>query len=200
MKAAHLRNVYQKVGRFDQPGPQVSGFGLGHDGSMDTIIRFLKVDVFEFPGETEAEKDVVRGQLNAFIMAFHTGMAPAVGLQLTAMGALDATQQDLLGLMIERADAGDCDLIARSWGESGERGWLWRDGEFVGDRVSDARQDVRALLERQRPATVNFLCVPPGDGIRSALDRDLDGVFDGDERRLGSDEANAAVIPSVGTN
>ena len=41
MKTAHLRNLYQKVGRFNVPGPQVSGFGLLHDGTLDTVVNFL---------------------------------------------------------------------------------------------------------------------------------------------------------------
>ena len=48
MKTAQLRNVYQKVGRFNLPGPQVSGFGLLHDGTFDTVANFLAWTHFSF--------------------------------------------------------------------------------------------------------------------------------------------------------
>jgi hypothetical protein len=39
------------------------------------------------------------------------------------------------------------------------------------------------LIERHEAIgePITFTCVPPGDGVRSALDRDLDGVLDGEE-------------------
>jgi hypothetical protein len=39
------------------------------------------------------------------------------------------------------------------------------------------------LIDRYRSSRepITFLCVPPGDGRRSALDRDLNGFLDGDE-------------------
>ena len=56
MKTAQLRNVYQKVGRFNVPGPQISGFGLLHDGTFDTEANFLRLDTFLFPGKTEKRR------------------------------------------------------------------------------------------------------------------------------------------------
>ena len=57
-KVPHLRNMYQKVGMFgfqdisatDGPftnqGAQVRGSGFSHDGSFDTMDRFLSANVF----------------------------------------------------------------------------------------------------------------------------------------------------------
>lgn len=39
---------------------------------------------------------------------------------------------------------------------------------------------LEALLQRQQPVT--FTAVPPGEGRRSGLDRDLNGVLDGVRR------------------
>lgn len=185
MKTAHLRNVYQKVGRFDVAGPQVSAYSLGHDGSQDTVVNFLKLDVFHFPGKTEEERDRLRRELNAFIMAFHTGMAPAVGLQITVQGTLSDRQRERVALMVERAALGECDLTASARVAGIERGWLWRGGAFLADRRDAAPRALDALLASGRDDPLTLLCVPPGDGLRRALDRDLDGVFDGDELRLG---------------
>ena len=59
MKVAQLRNLYQRVGMFgmastfyfgiqDEPflGPQIRGFGFTHDGTVDTMFRFLNGVVF----------------------------------------------------------------------------------------------------------------------------------------------------------
>jgi hypothetical protein len=201
MKTAHLRNVYQKVGRFNVAGPQVAGFGLIHDGSVDTIVGFLRLDPFFFPGETEEEKDKTRRLLDRYIMAFDTGMAPAVGRQLTASAEPDEEERQLLGILMSRAAAGDCDLMARGWDETALRGWLYGNSVFNGDRGDETPLPLEALLNRYRVLgePLTFTCVPPGDGVRSALDRDLDGHQDGDELLAGSDPADANSVPRLMT-
>jgi YVTN family beta-propeller protein len=182
MKTAHLRNVYQKVGRFNVPGPQVSGYGLLHDGTFDTVAEFLRLDTFVFPGDVE-EKERIRRSLQSYIMAFDTGMPPAVGRQVTVSGELDGKERQIFDQLIARAAAGDCDLTARGWEGKSQRGWLYNNGAFAADRRQDVPLGGQALVHRYRSAgePITFTCVPPGDGIRNALDRDLDGILDGDE-------------------
>ncbi len=188
MKTAHLRNVYQKVGRYDVPGSQVSGFGLAHDGSLDTVMSFLKVDVFRFPGSTEAQKDNIRRQLSHYIMAFDTGMAPIVGRQLTLQGQPGPGENEMLRLFMARAEAGDTDLIARGWDGNRFRGWLYQDGSFKPDQSGKAPMSIENLITyyRKLREPLTFTCVPPGDGFRSALDRDLDGYLNADQQWIGS--------------
>jgi DNA-binding beta-propeller fold protein YncE len=197
MKTPHLRNLYDKVGRFNVAGPQVSGFSFLHDGTVDSVVSFLRFDVFFFPGRTEAEKDVVRRQLHNFIMAFDTGMAPSVGRQLTVNGELSASERQMLDLLGQRAAAGDCDLIARAWEGKSQRGWLLRNAVYYSDRSADAPLTLGELLERHRRSgePLTFTCVPPGDGRRSAIDRDLDGVVDGDEMIARSDLSVSRGVP-----
>ena len=197
MKTAQLRNIYQKIGRFNVPGPQVSGFGLLHDGTFDTVANFLRLDTFLFPGKTEEEKDVMRRLLQSYIMAFDTGMAPAVGRQLTISDELKEEERQLIDLLMIRAAAGDCDLTARGWEGTALRGWLYRNDAFYGDRSDEGPLRLEALLSRYRSSSepITFTCVPPGDGLRSALDRDLDGYLDGDELFAGSDPADAKSVP-----
>jgi hypothetical protein len=131
-------------------------------------------------------------------MAFDTGMAAAVGRQLTITDELNKEERQLVDLLMARAAAGDCDLTARGWEGAALPGWLlYRNHAFYGDRRSETPLRVEALLSRYRhtgePAT--FTCVPPGDGLRSALDRDLVGHLDGDELLAGSDPADASSIP-----
>jgi hypothetical protein len=199
MKAAHLRNLYQKIGRFNVAGPQVSGYGLLHDGSFDTVASFLRLDTFIFPGKSEPERDVIRRALQSYIVAFDTGMAPAVGRQITVAGELSAPERQSFEQVKKRAEAGDCDLTARGWEGKTLRGWLYGRGVFRGERSGDPELRAETLIERYLRAgePITFTCVPPGDGVRSALDRDLDGFLDGDELLAGSDPASAQSIPSM---
>ena len=197
MKTAHLRNIYQKVGRFNVSGPQVAGYGLLHDGTMGTVVDFLRLDPFFFPGKTQEEKDVTRRLLNSYIMAFDTGMAPAVGRQLTLSSELNEEERRLIHLLMTRAGAGDCDLTAKGWQGAALRGWLYRKDGFDSDRSDEAPLRLEALLSRylQSGEPITFTCVPPGDGLRSALDRDLDGYRDRDEILAGSDPADSNSMP-----
>ena len=102
--------------------PQVTGFGLLHDGTFDTVVSFLRLDVFLFPGRTEAEKDITRRLLESYIMAFDTGMAPAVGRQVTIAEKIGDEDRYLIDLLMKRAIIGDCDLVARVWEGKRQRG------------------------------------------------------------------------------
>jgi hypothetical protein len=98
---------------------------------------------------------------------------------------------------MSRAAAGDCDLMARGWDETALRGWLYSNSVFNSDRRYETPLPLDALLNRYRVLgePLTFTCVPPGDGVRSALDRDLDGHLDGDELFAGSDPADANSVP-----
>jgi hypothetical protein len=98
-------------------------------------------------------------------------------------GKPTAEQRKLLDLLEIRAAAEECDLTARVWEAGRQRGWLYRDYKYHADRAGQEPLETDALLARyadkREPITVT--CVPPGDGRRSALDRDLNGILDGDE-------------------
>ncbi len=98
-KVPHLRNAYQKVGMFGMMpssffpnapgtpmGPQVRGTGYLHDGSVATVFDFLSADVFDQiqpPIQNVGLSDTEQRDLEAFIMAFDTDLAPIVGQQVT---------------------------------------------------------------------------------------------------------------------
>jgi len=111
LKIPHLRNLYQKVGMFGMPavtffnpgdnghmGDQVRGFGFLHDGSVDTVFRFHNTTVFnqDNPGGFPIPNDggipngpagnVLRSQIEAFMLAFDSNLAPIVGQQATLLG------------------------------------------------------------------------------------------------------------------
>jgi len=76
-KVPQLRGEYQKTGFNRLPGEQLSGYGFIHDGSTDTLLTFLHAPVFNFQNDNQRH-DIVE-----FVLAFDTGTAPAVGLQVT---------------------------------------------------------------------------------------------------------------------
>lgn len=54
--------------------------------------------------------------------------------------------------------------------------------------LSDASLRQRAS---QKGGELTYTCTPPGSGVRAGIDRDEDGVLDGDEEEAGSDPADA---------
>ncbi|HEY0989792.1 MAG TPA: hypothetical protein VGD80_22140, partial [Kofleriaceae bacterium] len=218
-KTPHLRNAYQKVGMFGNPptfgfpgvdnsfqGDQVRGFGFVHDGDVDTVFRFHHgisfSEVINGPGTgsllTGPAGEVQRRQLEAFVLAFPTNFAPIVGQQITLTRASAAAVAPRIDLLRARADAGECDLIAKSVRDDHEVGFLYIGaGLFKPDRrarpaISDAA--LRAMTERgERPVT--YTCVPRGSGELLGVDRDGDGFWDGDERDAHTDPADATSTP-----
>jgi hypothetical protein len=214
-KTPHLRNLYQKIGMFGNPenpgfpggdnsfqGEQVRGFGLLHDGSVDTVFRFVHgvsfSESFNGPGNNGIPDgpagDVQRRQLEAFLLAFPTNLAPVVGQQTTLTKNNAAVVGARINLLIDRARAGECDLVVKSGSSQGEKGYLFdvASGLFVGNRRRDAPLSDASLRQRalQKGGELTYTCTPPGSGIRAGIDRDEDGVLDGDEVDAGSDPAN----------
>jgi MYXO-CTERM domain-containing protein len=205
MKIAQLRNMYAKVGMFgmidvsflnsgdnDPKGPQVRGTGFLHDGSIDTLFRFFQATVFNPSGGVGFQGgDDERRDMEAFMLAFPSDLAPIVGQQVTLTGDDDAETEARLDLLLERAqtpfvseilggEVTECDLIAKMPQGDRIRGYVLRpDGTFEPDdgSASLTPDALRALAAPS--AEITFTCVPPGSGERMGVDRDGDGVFDG---------------------
>jgi hypothetical protein len=217
-KAPHLRNAYQKIGmfgNFENPGflggnngfkgDQVRGFGFLNDGNVDTVFRFVHGISFSdqfngtnsnsIPDGPEGERQ--RHQLEAFILAFPTNMAPAVGQQVTLTASSSVAVAARVNLLRQRADAGDCDLVAKTTISGGEAGFLYvGSGLFARDRRGQPlipAAELRSLAGSGSPVT--YTCVPPGSGERVGVDRDGDGFWDGDELRAHTDPADPGTRP-----
>ena len=81
-KIPHLRNAYQKVGMFGFPGQpatgeQVRGFGYLHDGSVDTLLDFFELGTAFTMTVAESQ------QMEQFVLAFPSDVAPIVGQQVS---------------------------------------------------------------------------------------------------------------------
>lgn len=191
-KVVHLRNVYTKVGMFGESvprpgqqavhmGDQVRGFGLLHDGGIDTVSNFLASSVFAFDSAAQRE------QVVDFVYAFPGNLAPVVGQQVTIGADSDASALARLELLIARASVGgsraECDLVVKGVIDGEPRGALRRgDGRFRTDRSAEGAVTLEQLrnLAARPGQELTFTCVPPGSGRRIGLDRDRDGVLDGD--------------------
>src|SRR4030095_15282535 len=212
-KAPHLRNVYQKIGMFgnaENPGflggdngfkgDQVRGFGLLNDGSVDTAFRFTHgisfSELANGPGNNGIPDgpagDAQRRQIEAFLLAFPTNLAPVVGQQTTLTRTNGGVVGARIDLLIARAKAGECDLVVKS----GEKGYFYdvASNRFIGNRQSDAPLSDTSLRQRaaQKGGELTYTCTPPGSGVRAGSDRDEDGVLDGDEEDAGTNPATAA--------
>ena len=213
MKVPHLRNMYQKVGMFgmaaepffftvgdnEHKGDQVRGFGFLHDGSTDTLFRFFSTIAFD-PETFSIESLGIEGggftrgdpqlrEMEQFMLAFDTDLAPVVGQQITLDRHNAAEVGPRVDLLLERSDAAftseilggevtECDLVAKTR-------WFWRSKGFVhtggGEFLSDDGRTVRDedLRFFSRWAPVTYTCTPPGSGLRMGVDRDLDDALDG---------------------
>lgn len=198
-KIPHLRNMYTKVGMFGDPkvdtfdapdsgftGNQIRGFGFTNDGSIDTMFRFFTAAVFRdtvTSGFPLLGGDQTRRDVEQFMLAFDTDLAPAVGQQVTMTGANASAVGSRITLLEQRAGASftsktmggsttECDLVAKFAQGGSLKSFLFNPaaGNFVG---SDGTTTLSDSALRGLAATpgqeVTFTCVPPGSGSRVAF-------------------------------
>jgi DNA-binding beta-propeller fold protein YncE len=179
-KAPHLRNLYQKGGFQNQPGAAtVRGFGVSADGSFASIVDFLSRPFF---GDLDATD---RANLSAYLQAFDTGTAPAVGYTRT-IGPLHPADTEAVGdwrLLEDQSVRGNIDLILKGTIDGKVHGLLYRPGpnEYATDQTGLGPFTRAELLAKIAAGdTLSLMGVPPGSGVRMGIDRDLDGRLDGD--------------------
>ena len=213
IKVAHLRNMYQKVGMFGMPavdffndgdnghkGPQVRGTGFIHDGSTDTLFRFLHATVFNDGGTFNPvgfTSDTQRRQVEQFLLAFDSNLAPIIGQQITITNGNAATVGQRINLLLARAAANECDVVVKGTIAGEPRGWKrLAGGQFQSDRLATTLTEasLRALANTAGQE-LTYTAVPVGEGQRIGIDRDEDGYLDGDERDAGSDPADPNSTP-----
>jgi hypothetical protein len=180
LKVPHLRNVYQKIYFDNTAGAEsLAGFGLEHDGVKAGITKAHTGPRFE--GILQENKTLITN-LTAFLLCFDTGTRPAVGNDLTLrrdnLSLASATNE--WNTLEQQALQGRIDLIAKA-----------DFGGLLYDRVSrNYRSDLQPDLSRTRAwiesqvaqgATVALMGVPLGAGLRMGIDRNLDGILDGEK-------------------
>ena len=225
LKVPHLRTLYSKVGMFGMAatdfvrpggnghrGPQVRGYGYTHDGSVDTIFRFLRAFTFNDDpgGVTGFVDDAERRQVEKYLHAFENDLAPIVGQQVTLGASSPAAARTRADLLLERAGSryasvrmGDsppeCDLVAHAVVDGAARGFLYDSAGrvFLPDRATEPPLALDALAQRTLAdgGGLTLTCLPPGSGERGGLDRDEDGFYDRDELDAGTDPGDPLSAP-----
>lgn len=201
VKIPHLRNLYTKVGMFGTPavsfydaadsgamGDQIRGFGFTGDGSTDTVFRFLSASVFRptsNSGFPTVNPDGMRRDVEQFMLAFDSDLAPIVGQQVTLTGDNSAVAGPRIDLLMRRAAAPfvskslngsipvmECDLVAKVVQGARVMGFLYDPAakNFVpddgGTPVTDGALRARAALIGQE---ITYTAATPGSGVRVAF-------------------------------
>jgi len=183
-KVPHLRNLYQKTSVNRRANASsVGGFGFLHDGSFDTLFDFLSEPVFQ----NFANNATIKSNLQAFMLCFDTGAAPAIGYTrtLAATNVSSPSISNDWSLLEAQAAAGtNLDLIVKGTIDHQRHGLLFQPGEnnYRLDSMDSSPLTRAELLARVLAGdTLTLMGVPPGSGQRMGIDRNLDGVLDFDE-------------------
>lgn len=193
MKIAHLRNLLEKEGFFQNSLENNRGFGLTHSGVTDTIDSFLRFPLFRFNTEQQ------RRDMIAFLRSFPNGTHAGIGRQVTMDGVsqtMPAIMQ-LLNLMVTTADNDEIGLIAKGRVNGVPRGFTFTNaGVFISDRAGETYTDAQLRAAASAGNEITYTLVPLGTQMRSGVDRDEDGALDQDEVELCGDPANALIRPT----
>ena len=175
------------------------GAGFTHGGALSTLRDVvLRRDPLQPSGKlfnlTTQEAD----QIVAFLEAFDWGLAPAAGYAATATANNLATfAQTELAFLQDQAERGNCDVVYLRTPRilPGGQGLVYLTGRYNPHtkRFTQASRwtveltqgEVLADVSKGRPVT--FLGLPLGMGQSIGLDRDMDSLWDLDERRPGCD-------------
>ena len=191
-KIPHLRNMYTKVGMFARNtqvrtapnlGDQIRGFGYDNSGAAGSVFDFLSSPVFTL---NDADTRLVE----QFVLAYPSDMNPIVGQQVTVTPA-NATRTDVrnrLNLLVARAlvtaPVRECEVVAKAVIGSRQMGWVMNSSQsFVPDSSASPAVSLTTLLGQASAAAapITFTCVPPGNGTRVGVDRDVDNILDGND-------------------
>ena len=171
MLHSQLRNMYQKTNMdFNSGAVSVNGFGFIHDGSTNGMFDFFTGPTFDpIKDNTTAKAD-----LEAYMLCFDTGTAPAVGYArtLTSISVNTAPAQSDWSTLQGQANAGSIDLIANGTIQGQIHGLLYLPA------TNNYESDTTGLgpfTQAQLTAfilggdTLTMMGVPPGSGTRMGL-------------------------------
>jgi hypothetical protein len=200
-KIPHLRNMYAKVGMFGDPkvdtfdapdsgntGEQIRGYGFTNDGSIDTMFRFFTAAVFRplvTSGFPLLNADGTRRDVEQFMLAYDSDLAPIVGQQVTLTNTNTGAVGPRIDLLRQRAGTSftsktlggivmECDLVAKVVVGGRVKGFLFdpASNSFIPDdgtgNLSDGALRGLAATPGQE---VTYTCVPPGSGTRVAFNQ-----------------------------
>lgn len=199
IKVPQLRNQYDKVGMELGRRDSTAGFGFLHDGSVDSLSRFLSAGAFRVRSDQEV------ADLVALMLAF-TGSDfsvdnPVVGAPATvsrdshaAVGKqVSVTTPASFGAaqgLLAYARSRKVDLVVYAGAQSYVYDANLDQFSDAADSAPISESSLLALASSSAPQT--WTVVPLGLGRRLGIDRDGDGLGDAHEIQLGADPTDAA--------
>ncbi len=196
VKIPHLRNAYAKIGMFGTPavgffsaadsgnmGDQVRGFGFTGDGSGDTLFRFLSAMVFNptsNSGFPQKNPDGTRRDVEQYILAFDSDLAPVVGQQITLTSSNASVAGPRIDLLLRRTAAPflskslngavtECDVVAQVAQNGHVVSYLYNpsNGTFASaDRTATLSDAALRGLAGTPGQEITYTAWPPGSGLR----------------------------------
>jgi DNA-binding beta-propeller fold protein YncE len=226
IKIPQLRNLHEKVGFEMTQTTSRAGFGFLHDGSVDSLARFMSEPPFIFEAGIDAPRDQLVAGMVAFMLSFSgSDVAVCNGIPTGPCGSLSQDSHASVGRQVtvddsNKNDAAIVDLIDDMMGladddqelppgpqvglvAKGLRGGLQRGyaylgaGLFQADRLAQTLTGDSLRLSAAAGSELTFTVVPAGTELRVGIDRDEDGVFDRDELDACSDPASSASVPDL---
>ncbi len=215
IKIPQLRNLYKRTGFNTTQLLNTNGFGFLHDGSVDSIERFIGEPAFSVTSDQEI------ADITAFMLAFSGSDLPA-GSNSTPLDPLGPESQDthaavgrqvtinetnrddpaLLAVVqeiLDEAVLGRVEVIAKAVQGGVPRGWVLVPSSMMmqSDLMLEAPLFEELWNSAVTGAEITYTVVPVGSGVRMGVDRDGDGFLDGEERLACSDPADPLSIPSA---
>ncbi len=199
IKVPQTRNAYEKSGCNFIKTSSNAGFGYVHDGSVDSLERFVDEPVFKLNSDQETA-DMV-----AFLLALsgsdlpqglpNTPLEPpgpssldthaAVGKQTTlvSQSSASAAQLALISTFVNLADSGRVGLVVKGVQAGVQRGWAYVGANtFQSDRAGQTVSAAALQASAAPGSELTYTVVPKGTETRIGIDHNLNGCLDADER------------------
>lgn len=189
LKDAPLRTTYQRTYFNPIPGADsLTGFGLGSDGSHHQLplshpYSLHILDDINRPSEVRQKE---KRDLTAFILAFDTGTAPAIGHSVTLTPDQSPTPSQLqeIATLEAQAQLGELSgvaLVVRGTylGKTRSFHYLANSGLYQSGTPLIADLSSLDLIESMLPGdALTFLGVPIDEALTHSIDRDRNGSPD----------------------
>jgi len=206
-KVPQLRTLHERTGFDATQLESVAGFGYVHNGSVDSLARFVSDPSFGLTSLQEVA-DMV-----AFLLCLSGELEPpgpptsvpyeppspptksvhaAVGAQVTLLTATPPPAEAArLAQLVGLAEGGAVGLVAHGKKDGLARGFAWRGPDlWQSDRLLETFTSAQLVALAASGSELTFTAVPRRSERRLGLDRDLDGAYDRDELDLGTDPAD----------
>ncbi len=199
IKTPQLRNAYLKVGFDTTQVENNAGFGFLHDGSVDSIARFVTEPIFTLQNDQEVAdivsfilcfsgSDLPAGGTNVFtppgVLSNDTHAGVGVQTTLVSQATAPATQLSLISSMIAQAQSGKVGLVVKGIIANQQRGFTYLPGGtpvFQSDRAGQSFTPAALLALASVGQELTYTVVPKGSETRIGIDRDLNGILDRDQ-------------------